>query len=117
MAEDINDHRFIPYIQLHEFEALILSDPNSLNCEYLEHAKPISNLIAMVDEKNPELINDGVQTAPSKRILEEIPEYNKVTAGVTVTRAIGLKKLRERCPHFDEWLTLLEKSSAGGLGR
>lgn len=114
MADDINDYRFIPYIQLHEFEALILSDPKSLDCEYLEHDKPIRNLISMVSGQNPELINDGAKTAPSKRILGEIPEYNKVTAGVSVTRLIGLKKLREKCQHFNEWLILLEKSADDG---
>ena len=31
MAEDIGDSRFIPYIQLHEFEALILADPKQLD--------------------------------------------------------------------------------------
>lgn len=114
MADDINDPRFIPYIQLHEFEALILSDSKSLNCEYLEHDQPIANLISMVGEQNPELINDGPHTAPSKRILKEIPEYNKVTAGVSVARMIGLKKLREKCPHFNDWVTLLERSADVG---
>ncbi len=109
MADDINDHRFIPYIQLHEFEALILSDPKALDCEYLEHDQPIQNLISMVGRQNPELINDGVQTAPSKRILREIPEYDKVTSGVVVAEKIGLQKIRERCPHFNDWLTLLEQ--------
>lgn len=108
MADDIDDYRFIPYIQLHEFESLILSDPRALDCEYLEHEKPIDNLISMVGGENPELINDGAQTAPSKRILQEIPEYDKVTAGVSVAKMIGLKKLREKCRHFNDWLTLLE---------
>jgi hypothetical protein len=81
---DINDRRFIPYIQLHEFEALILAEPQQLDWEYLEHDTPIGNLVAMVGNQNPELINDGQTTAPSKRILKEIPEYNKVTAGVSV---------------------------------
>ena len=30
LADNINDYRFIPYIQLHEFEALILTDPSKL---------------------------------------------------------------------------------------
>lgn len=30
MAQDMADRRFIPYIQLHEFEALILADPQKL---------------------------------------------------------------------------------------
>ena len=109
MREDINDFRFVPYIQLHEFEALILADPAKLDWEYLEHDTPISNLISMVDSGNPELINDGVMTAPSKRILREIPEYDKVTAGVSVVHHIGLPALRQQCRHFNDWVKNLER--------
>jgi len=109
MAEDIGDSRFIPYIQLHEFEALILADPKQLDWEYLEHGVPISNLISMTGGQNPELINDGPATAPSKRILDEIPEYDKATAGVAVAEKIGLPMLRRKCRHFDDWLARLEQ--------
>jgi hypothetical protein len=109
MASDIDDQRFIPYIQLHEFEALILTDPQQLEWEYLEHDIPIHNLISMVGSQNPELINDGQTTAPSKRILREIPEYDKVTAGVAVAEKIGIPMLREKCSHFNEWLSGLEQ--------
>jgi len=109
MKSDINDPRFIPYIQLHEFEALILADPQQLDSEYLEHDRSIDNLKTLVAGKNPELINDGPTTAPSKRILAEIPEYSKVTAGVSVAAKIGLQTLRQRCQHFHDWLTALEQ--------
>ena len=112
MASDINDQRFIPYIQLHEFEALILTDPQQLDWEYLEHDPPIQNLVTMVGHQNPELINDGPATAPSKRILAEIPEYDKVTAGVSVTQKIGLQTIREKCAHFHQWVSGLEQLSA-----
>jgi len=109
MKDDLDDSRFIPYIQLHEFEALILTDPQQLNWEYLEHEDPIQHLISMVGDQNPELINDGPETAPSKRILKEIPEYNKVSAGVSVSQKIGLPTLRTKCRHFNDWLTGLEQ--------
>ena len=113
MAMDIGDPRFIPYIQLHEFEALILAEPQLLDWEYLEHDDPINNLKAMVAGKNPELINDGPTTAPSKRILSEIPEYDKVTAGVSVAGKIGLQTLRRQCKHFNDWLSGLEQLDGG----
>jgi len=104
----IFDRRFLPYIQIHEFEALILADPTKLDWEYLEHERAIRNLVDMVNEQNPELINDGPETAPSKRNLREIPEYDKATAGVSVAAHIGLPTLRKKCRHFDEWVTQLE---------
>jgi len=109
MEQDINDPRFIPYIQLHEFEALILADPQQLDWEYLEHDRPINSLKSMIGGQNPELINDGPTTVPSKRILAEIPEYDKVTAGIAVAAKIGLSTLRQKCRHFGDWLAGLEQ--------
>jgi hypothetical protein len=109
LGENIGSRRFIPYIQLHEFETLILAEPSALDWEYLEHEGPIRNLQAMVGEQNPELINDGAETAPSKRIIKEIPEYDKVASGVSVVDHIGLPTLRQRCAHFNEWISRLER--------
>lgn len=115
LADDINgelaDTRFVPYIQLHEFEALILADPEQLEWEFLEHEAPIRNLVDMValEGGNPELIDDGPCTAPSKRIISEIREYEdkKATSGPLVAGIIGMKKLRERCRHFADWIEAL----------
>jgi hypothetical protein len=54
--------------------------------------------------------NEGYETAPSKRIINEIPEYqdNKVLIGPAVANAIGLPVLREQCAHFDEWMSRIE---------
>ena len=113
MARNIDDRRFIPYIQLHEFEALILADPRKLDWEYLDHDAAIDALISMVGNQNPERINDGPTTAPSKRILEVIPEYDKVTSGVAVAEKIGIPALRAKCRHFDEWVSGLEQLPGG----
>jgi hypothetical protein len=121
LSSDINgeldDIRFVPYIQLHEFEALILADPKQLNWEFLEHDRPIQQLVEMVEKEggNPELIDDGVNTAPSKRIIAEIPEYegSKATSGPLVAGKIGMQKLSERCRHFSEWVENLAKLGKG----
>lgn len=106
---DLGQQNFIPYLQLHEFESLILADPAKLDWEYLEHDRAINNLRELVGDQNPELINDGPTTAPSKRILKEIPEYDKVSSGVAVAAQIGLDTLRVRCKHFGAWVSQLEQ--------
>lgn len=113
LKEDIGRHRFIPYIQLYEFETLILADPQQLDCMFLESGTGIRNLIEITDGKNPEEINDDPETAPSKRIIREIPGYDhmKTIAGPTVAGKIGLENLRRRCRHFDAWLSKLEQLS------
>jgi len=111
IAAELDDRRFVPYIQLHEFEALILADPQQLDWEFLEHDEPIRRLVAMVGTEggNPELIDDGETTAPSKRIVAGIPEYegNKATSGPLVAGKIGMDTLRDRCRHFREWVDTL----------
>jgi hypothetical protein len=110
-AQDIRDHRFVPYIQLHEFESLILSKPEELEIEYFEHSKEITKLKQLAVEKgNPELINDSHETAPSKRIIKLIPEYecNKVSVGASIVGIIGIDFLKVTCKHFNDWITKLE---------
>lgn len=114
-ARDIDDYRFIPYIQLHEFEALIFADPGKLNLEFPDKEAAIQKLVEMAHGKNPELIDDHPDTAPSKRIIKEIKPYekNKSISGPSVVESIGLPCLKEKCKHFSNWITKLEGLSAG----
>ena len=117
LRDDIGDWRFIPYLQLHEFETLLLSEPDQLATHFTDGQEGIRRLIAMADQiGNPELINDGPDTAPSKRIIAEIPEYAgmKPSAGPIVAEKIGLTNLRARCRHFGEWVNQLEDLAQGG---
>lgn len=113
LKEDIGDRRrFIPYIQLHEFEALLLSDPQKLGAHFQCGDDAIRRLADMASCcLSPEMINDGSETAPSKRIIAEIPEYRgaKASAGPIVANHIGLDALRLKCEHFGEWLDKLER--------
>ena len=112
MKNDIGSHRFIAYIQLHEFEALLLANPQNFLVDFYEVNDAISSLEATVQafNNNPELVNDGPATAPSKRIISLIPEYkhNKVTVGAALAGFDGLPFLKSRCRHFGEWVTQLE---------
>jgi hypothetical protein len=110
-AEDIGDHRFIPYIQLHEYEAYLFSDPTCF--EYLDagRKKELQVLQSIANQYDtPELINDGAQTAPSKRITAQFPDYEraKATFGPQLAEHIGLQVIRSKCVHFNQWLSQLE---------
>jgi len=109
---DIQHPRFIPYLQLHEFEALLLASPKHLGEEFIGCDEQIRRLGGMASQfKSPELIDDGENTAPSKRIIAELPQYagRKASAGPIIAEKIGLQALRAKCPHFAEWLSQLEK--------
>jgi hypothetical protein len=114
-ANDIGDSRFLPYIQLHEFEAYLFSDPAWFRYFYDHHERQIGALKAIADQfATPELIDDGQHSAPSKRIIAEFPDYEdaKSAIGPQVAELIGLQAIRSKCPHFAAWLTRLE--SLGG---
>ena len=110
-AHDIGDQRFIPYLQLHEFEACLFSDPEKFRKFYPKGDKPIAALKQIVGQhETPELIDDGQHTAPSKRITAEFPDYEdaKTVVGPQVAEAIGLDLIRQKCPHFNSWISRLE---------
>jgi hypothetical protein len=99
--------RLIPYVQMHEFEALLFSDPKTL-AGGLELADDVPLRRIRDQFKSPEEINDSQQTAPSKRIVELKPRYGKVTDGVRISQKIGLDAIQAQCPHFNEWIGKLE---------
>ena len=108
LHEKYPNPKFIPYFQLHEFEALIFSNLDKLGELYFE--SDISELHDCLSKiPNPELINTGRETAPSKRILKCIPYYDKVTLGVQVLEETDFKQIRKKCHHFDEWISKLEQ--------
>ncbi len=115
-AQDIGDPRFIPYIQLHEYEAYLFADPTWFEYFYNHHANEIAALQATADSKHsPELINDGQHSAPSKRIIAHLPDYEgaKPLVGPQVAELIGLAVIRSKCPHFSAWLSRLEQLGVG----
>lgn len=108
------DARFVlPYVQMHEFEGLLFSfsDPDAFACVkdgWDEHSRA-----ALLDVQGqfatPEDINDGAETAPSKR-LEKIfgaDAYSKPEHGSLVAEKIGIETMRKRCPRFNEWVAQL----------
>lgn len=107
--KDINDYRFLPYIQLCEFEALVLSDPSKLNNIFAGYEEAIGQLVKQCEGyESPELINQGKTTAPSKRIIQAIPGYSKISDSLAIVKSIGLNSIRSKCSHFNEWITSLE---------
>ena len=111
LAEEVGDPRFVPYVQLHEFEAILLTAPQFFDKFYGDRQKEIAKLMELsATADSPERIDDGENTAPSKRIIALIPEYEgtKPAAGPIIAAAIGLETIRAKCPHFNAWLSRLE---------
>jgi len=88
---------FLPFLALHEFEALLFTDP-AITAEAIPA---------------PEDINEHLDTAPSKRLQQVFPTYKKTLHGPTAAKRIGLSAIRSCCPHFDSWVTRLEQIAVG----
>lgn len=113
IAAEIDRPNFVAHVTLHEFEAMLYVDPAAVARRFGDDAVA-SALAADLDEcGEPELVDDGPTTAPSKRIQRHLPTYLKTTDGPTVLDEIGLEAIRRACPHFDDWLTKIESCAPG----
>ena len=114
LVQAIDDKRFLPNLVLHEIEAWVLADCGRLG-QVLGDSGPAAELERIVQrESGPELVNDGTDTAPSKRIMSAYPRYTKTVDGPLVIADAGLDSIRCSCPHLDAWLREIEARS--GLG-
>lgn len=112
MKADIDEsckYRFVPYIQLHEFEGLLFN-----NIEVFKQHIPINELLDLAEldriirqNPNPELINEGRETAPSKRLKKLVFGYSKRIYGPIIAEAIGLENIMNKCPRFNQWIASL----------
>jgi hypothetical protein len=108
-ANHVNEPRFIPYLSLHEFEALVFASLNQAAWVF-DDAQALASLQRdLQNAGSAELINENPMTAPSRRIEGAYPRYQKVLQGPMAVAAAGLQQLRTACPHFDTWISKLEQ--------
>lgn len=108
MGHDFNTRRFIPFVIMHEFEGLLFSDCYGFG-RGIGRPELGADFQAIRDQfSSPEEINDSPVTAPSKRVEELVPGYEKPLLGSLAVLEIGLDAIRTECPHFREWLACLE---------
>jgi hypothetical protein len=102
------DIRFLPYLQLHEYEGLLFSDPAAFatGIGQAHLTQQFQTIRAGCD--TPEDINDDPNTAPSKRVLRAYPAYRKPLDGTLAAQAVGIERMRQECLHFRGWLEQLQ---------
>lgn len=111
MYQDIGLNNFISNIILHEFEGLLFSNPECFSlCD--SNINKIQRIINIrTEHETPEHINDGVDTAPSKRVKQIFDNYDKIIDGVNIATEIGISNILSECLHFKEWIDKLCKLS------
>ena len=108
IRRDWDERKVLPYVQRHEFEALLFADVAAFLC--IDVGEDGVGRLQRVRSRfeTPEDINDHSTTAPSKRISQVVRRYNKVAHGPIVAAEVGLEKMRSACPRFGVWLARLE---------
>lgn len=101
--------RFIAHIQPHEFEGLLFSDPVALTQvepSWMRYSEDLVGIRTQYD--SPEHINNGYETAPSRR-LEKIlrPGYKKTRHGPLAAQKVTLEVMERECFHFRSWMSRL----------
>ncbi|MFF3226304.1 DUF4276 family protein [Nocardia suismassiliense] len=99
------DRRFVPHLILHELETWVFAAAEQIGCLLPGLAEQLTKDVQLVG--GPELVNDGPDTSPSKRIRRYCPRYTKTSDGPLAIADLGVDALRNQCPHFDAWLETL----------
>jgi len=114
MGAGFDSARFVPFVLMHEFEALLFSDCTKF-AEGIGRADLARRFQQIRDAfGSPEEIDDSPATAPSKRVARIVPGYEKPLLGVLAVLTIGLGSIRDQCPHFRGWLERLEALPPAG---
>lgn len=109
MGRDFESYRFIPYVMMHEFEAMLFSDCAAFG-RGIGNPCLASQFQAIRDAfESPEDIDDSPLTAPSKRVGHLVNGYSKPLLGTLAALEIGLDTIRNECPHFRQWLGRFER--------
>ena len=104
-----NARRFVPYVMMHEFEAMLFSD-----CAAFGRGIGRPDLRGEFQQirdafVSPEEIDDSPETAPSKHVERLVRGYEKPLFGTLAALEIGLGTIRRECPLFGSWLDRLEQ--------
>lgn len=107
IGADINNHRMFPYIQLHEFEALLFTDIKAYNKYFPVQSPKIQYIIGQYP--NPEDINDSPSTAPSSRMknIFGARKYKKTFHGPLIALENGIDPILKKCTRFKAWIDRL----------
>ncbi len=110
LGEEMGDPRFIPYLQVHEFEAIVLAN---VDCFVVWFDGIDAKLAGLKKEcepfATPEKINHGAQTHPKARIKKYVEDYDENVDGPVLAAEIGIDAIKKKCPHFAQWMNTLEQ--------
>ena len=104
-----HQHRFLPYVQRYEFEALLFAVPEHVVTHLQGDSGQLQIMQAAVKRSNsPEWVNGRLETSPSHHLQHLFPGYDKKLHGPAIINLAGLEAVRKECPRFHAWILQLE---------
>lgn len=102
----VNSLRFVPYIQKHEFEALLFSRDQADNTYITKKLREAIQQMSVGFADSEEIDSDF---PPSKRLITLFSEhervsYDKRTFGSVLALEIGMPSILKNCPRFASWV-------------
>ena len=98
--------RFVPFMAVHEFEALLFSDAEILASLLGIEVTAVNDVLRECG--SPEKINTRPDKIPSRRLDAWCRgRYMKTVQGVAIAGKIGIDKMRSASPNFNDWLNRL----------
>ena len=98
--------RFVPFMAVHEFEALLFSDAGVLASSLGVDIAAVNDVLQ--EYGSPEKINTRPDKIPSRHLeVWTNARYMKTVQGIAIADRIGINQMRAANPNFDDWLTRL----------
>jgi len=108
MRRQFEHPRFIPFVMVHEFEALVFADSgkaaNILGAPGLQEI--MDDILRAAG--GAEQVNDGEDTHPKARLQNAARNYHECVDGPDIVHEIGMEVLKAKCPRFGKWVQRLE---------
>lgn len=103
-------YRFIPYIQMHEFESFLFNNIEVFDDNFNQNEFNRTELLTLLNDfPDPEMINQGTETSPSHRLIKILSSYDKIVYGNILAEMIGIDNIRKKNKHFNDWIERLKK--------
>ena len=93
---------------MHEYEAIYFSNPSVFSVYSADDVVKAQKILQEFGE-NPEAINGGEMTAPSKRIEKFEPRYRKKSGAKELLKNLTIPDISNKCHHFSDWIQSLEE--------
>ena len=105
---DLNSSKFLPYLNLHEYEMIYFID-YEITKKVLDDNIDRNKLRRIIDKyENIEEINEDPSNAPSKRLKNICPSYEKIYHSQLITQELSIGMIKNKCIHFKKWIENIE---------